>query len=273
MDRWLTCGASDEAGVVKQQREAVRGVVNSMDKEKLELAAAGSSRRRLLRATVAASGAVVAATAVRRSRSGAAGIPGEPRVLTAGARYSDQLPDAECVTQSGRVVRLVSDLIRDRIVLVSFMYTQCSGTCPATSSLFQRLRAPLAAEFGDRVRLISVTLDPLVDTPPRLREYAAVFGARCELTPPAGLASWTFLTGGVATLEAVRRGFGFVDPDPSRDQDRSQHAALFTFDNDSTNRWCTFPAGLPFAQSLSGVIRVCGSSSAQRYGRLPVPDA
>jgi protein SCO1/2 len=176
------------------------------------------------------------------------------RVLTAGARYSDQLPDVECVTQSGRVVRLVSDLIRDRIVLVSFMYTQCNGTCPAASGLFQKLRAPLAAEFGDRVSLVSVTLDPLTDTPERLRQYAATFRAQSEQSSPPGLASWTFLTGAVEGVESIRRGFGYVDPDPVRDQDRSQHAALFTFGNDSTNRWSTYPAGLPFPQLLAAAV-------------------
>lgn len=240
-----------------------------------ESGAAGTSRRFLLRASAAAAGTVVAASAVRPRMAAPAvtGTLAATRVLTAGARYSDQLPDVECVTQSGRVVRLVSDLIRDRIVLVSFMYTQCNGTCPAASGLFQKLRAPLAAEFGDRVSLVSVTLDPLTDTPERLRQYAATFRAQSEQSSPPGLASWTFLTGAVEGVESIRRGFGYVDPDPVRDQDRSQHAALFTFGNDSTNRWSTYPAGLPFPQLLAGVIRVCGSSSRQRYGRLPVPEA
>jgi protein SCO1/2 len=234
---------------------------------------AEATRRSLLLASAAAAGTVVAATAVRPRPVVKTGMTAEPKVMTAGARYSDQLPDVACMTQSGRVVRLVSDLIRDRITLVSFMYTQCNGICPATSGLFHKLRAPLAAEFGDRVCLVSVTLDPLTDTPQRLRQYARNFQAESELSPPQGLASWTFLTGGAEVVESIRRGFGYVDPDPVRDQDRSQHAALFTFGNDSTNRWCTFPAGLPFEQALAGVIRVCGSSSHQRYGRLPVPEA
>ncbi len=192
-------------------------------------------------------------------------------VATPGSRYSDHLPDVTLQTQSGRSVRLVSDLIQNKRVLVSFFYTHCNGICPLTSALFQRLREPLAKQFGDDICLISVTLDPQVDSTSELKRYAKLRNAEDETNPPAGLAPWYFLTGSPEDVEAVRVGFGYTDPDPVLDADRTQHAGLFTFGNDRTNRWCTFPVGLKFDQTLAGVVRFLGTSSEHRYGWLPRP--
>jgi protein SCO1/2 len=228
-------------------------------------------RRQLLRAAAVTVGGGTAAAVAYRAHSRGDTEACETRVMTTGMRYSDLLPDVQCRTQTDRSVRLVTDLIRDRIAIVSFMYTQCNGICPATVGLFQKLRVPLYREFGDRVQLISITLDPLVDSVARLRTYAAAFGAADEAGAQRSRAAWTFLTGDAAGLEQIRRGFGYIDPDPQRDRDRTQHAALFTFGNDATNRWCTFPTGLPLEQALAGVIRICGTSATQRYGSLAVP--
>ena len=121
------------------------------------------------------------------------------------------------------------------------------------------------------MRLISITLDPLVDTPDELLKYARVRQAENELAPPEGLAPWYFLTGSPEDIEAARVAFGYTDPDPVIDRDRTQHAGLFTFGNDATNRWCTLPVGLPFDQALAGVIRFLGTSGEQRYAWLPRP--
>jgi protein SCO1/2 len=193
--------------------------------------------------------------------------------MTSGARHSDHLPDLQLTNQSGASVRLVSDLIRDRIVLVSFMYTHCNGICPLTSALFQKLRKPLFEQFGADVRLISISLDPVTDTPAELFKYARAFKAENDQQPPEGLAAWTFLTGTPDDIEAARVAFGYTDPDPVLDKDRTQHAGLFTSGNDRTNRWCTLPVGLPFDQTLAGVIRTVGTSSVHRYAWLPRPTA
>lgn len=192
-------------------------------------------------------------------------------VMTSGTRHSDHLPDLQLTNQSGNSVRLVSDLIRDRIVLISFMYTNCNGICPLTSSLFQRLRRPLYEQFGTDVRLISISLDPVTDTPAELFKYARAFKAEDDQNPPEGLAAWTFLTGTAEDIESARASFGYTDPDPLIDQDRTQHAGLFTFGNDRTNRWCTLPVGLPFDQTLAGVIRTVGTNPEHRYAWLPRP--
>jgi protein SCO1/2 len=49
------------------------------------------------------------------------------------------------------------------------------------------------------VRLVSISIDPEVDTPARLREYAARVGAT---------GNWVFLTGSADAVEAAQRAFG-----------------------------------------------------------------
>jgi len=42
-------------------------------------------------------------------------------------RYSDKFPDIELVDHEGRKHRFYSDLVRDRIVVIQFLYTVCTG--------------------------------------------------------------------------------------------------------------------------------------------------
>jgi protein SCO1/2 len=99
-----------------------------------------------------------------------------------------QAPDFTLTTQAGDDLRL-SDL-KGKVLLVSFVFTTCSGSCPATTHRMGQVQQVLK-ENGlakdDRVRLLSITLDPARDTPEVLRNYMKLYDA-----DPAG---WTFLTG------------------------------------------------------------------------------
>jgi cytochrome oxidase Cu insertion factor (SCO1/SenC/PrrC family) len=45
----------------------------------------------------------------------------------ANQRRADRFADVELLTQDGETVKFLSDLVRDRAVLLNFMYTNCSG--------------------------------------------------------------------------------------------------------------------------------------------------
>jgi protein SCO1/2 len=78
---------------------------------------------------------------------------------------------------------------RGKVVLVSFIFTTCNGSCPATTHRMAKVQSELArhAELKDRVQLISITLDPERDTPGKLGDYMHLY----ELDP----VRWCFLTG------------------------------------------------------------------------------
>ena len=77
-----------------------------------------------------------------------------------------------------------------KILVVSFLFTSCSLTCPEVS----RHMAEIQRLTGDRrdVRLVSLTVDPRSDTPPVLAKWGARFGADTN--------RWHLLTGNKSVL-------------------------------------------------------------------------
>jgi protein SCO1/2 len=96
--------------------------------------------------------------------------------------------------------RFTLDELRGKVAVVTFIYASCTDTCPLLTDKMASMQAPLAADFGPRVRFVSITVDPLADTPAVLRGYAKAHGAN--------LAGWSFLSGSPAAIEGVVRAFG-----------------------------------------------------------------
>jgi protein SCO1/2 len=96
-------------------------------------------------------------------------------------------PDSALVDADGKAVTLKQ--FRGKAVLVSFIFTTCNGSCPATTHRLAKIQAEAAgrAELKDKVQFVSITLDPERDTPARLREYMQLY----EIDAP----NWCFLSG------------------------------------------------------------------------------
>ncbi|HZY83456.1 MAG TPA: SCO family protein [Gemmataceae bacterium] len=126
--------------------------------------------------------------------------------LSAGADASRlavirRAPDFALTDQDGRTVRSAD--LRGKVVVVSFVFTTCNGTCPATTHRMSDLAQALKEQGlfkGDAVRLLSVTLDPARDTPEALRRYMRLYDA--------GAAHWGFLTGPREQVEKVIAAWG-----------------------------------------------------------------
>jgi protein SCO1/2 len=111
-----------------------------------------------------------------------------------------QAPDFRLTAQDGAPLAL-GDL-RGKVVLVSFVFTTCNGSCPVTTTRLVDVVAALdQANLGpERVRLVSVTLDPVRDTPAVLRRYQRQF----DIDPRR----WSFLTGPPPQVERVLADWG-----------------------------------------------------------------
>lgn len=133
--------------------------------------------------------------------------------------YFGEIP---LVNQNGETMRLYSDLIRDKIVVIDFMFTSCTGACPIMSNNFAKIQDWLGPRLGKDVHLISISVDPANDTPAKLKEYAARFKAQ---------PGWYFLTGTKENVNAALAKLGNAVDNPEA------HQNLFLIGNDRTGLW------------------------------------
>lgn len=98
-----------------------------------------------------------------------------------------QAPGFTLTTQAGKKIELAD--LKGKVLLVSFIFTTCNGTCPATTHRLARIQQELKSrKFGKgEVHFLSITLDPARDTPDVLRGYMKLY----DVDP----ANWSFLTG------------------------------------------------------------------------------
>lgn len=109
-------------------------------------------------------------------------------------------PDFRLVDQNEKPLML-SDL-RGKVVLVNFIFTTCSGTCPATTHRIAKIHQEIARrpELKDRVHILSISLDPQRDTPEMLRGYRRLYEIEA--------ANWSFLTGTPKEVQPVLGAWG-----------------------------------------------------------------
>ncbi|MFT4101657.1 MAG: SCO family protein, partial [Burkholderiaceae bacterium] len=106
------------------------------------------------------------------------------------------LPDVALLDHRGQPQRLVSDVIRDRVVLVHFFFTGCGTVCPPQTALLRDLRQRIDAGAPARRPLfVGLSVDPLGDGPEQLRAYLSRFDIVAGLA-----AAWVWLTGEPASL-------------------------------------------------------------------------
>jgi protein SCO1/2 len=104
-----------------------------------------------------------------------------------------------------------------KIWIADFVYTSCGGMCPIMSEKMRKLQDKLPAE----VSLVSFSVDPDVDTPAVLTEYAKKFGADPN--------RWLFLTGSKESLfQLSKDGFKLaVDDSGGTEQEPITHSSRF----------------------------------------------
>jgi protein SCO1/2 len=132
------------------------------------------------------------------------------------------LPDLILLDQEGRKVRLYSDLIKGKVVVLTFFYTSCAFVCTMQGTTFSKLQTLLGERLGKSVFLVSVTTDPATDTPQQLKAWAA----RYHVKP-----GWTLVTGGEAELNKLLPQF------TGNPAGRGMHGAMTFIGNDRNGVW------------------------------------
>jgi protein SCO1/2 len=174
-----------------------------------------------------AAGLVHASTQASEEQAAAA-PPAAASEAPRAERMRKHFPNVPLRTHDGRSVRFYDDLIKGRKVIINFTFTSCTGTCPRTSANLARVQEMLGDRIGRDIFIVSISIDPEHDTPAVLDEYARTFNAR---------PGWTFATGRIDDINAIRRRLGLYDTD-----DITQHMGLLTFGNEPEGKWAATPA-------------------------------
>lgn len=141
-------------------------------------------------------------------------------------------PNVELVTHEGRKARFYDDLIKDKNVVINFMYAHCEKICPPVTANLARVQKRLRDRIGRDIFMYSITLKPEEDTSRTLAEYARAYG----IGP-----GWLFLTGKPADIELLRRALRFTYDDPAEDADKSNHIGNLRYGNEPAVRWAACP--------------------------------
>ncbi|HYG79419.1 MAG TPA: SCO family protein [Pyrinomonadaceae bacterium] len=154
------------------------------------------------------------------------------------APSSLRIPDAVVYNQNGRRLNFYTDLVKGKVVAINFIFTTCTTICPPLTATFRRVQSELGEHMGRDIELISVSVDPVTDTPARLFDFAAKFKAG---------PGWTFVTGDQAEIDSLLQAFGVAVAD------KNDHTPTILIGNDATSYW-TRAYGLASPATLVKVI-------------------
>jgi len=179
----------------------------------------------LIAATFAACIAGAAALATEQSSSG------EESRLASDEKARTYFTNLEVIDQDGRRLRFYDDVLKGKVVAINFIFTNCQGACPLMTRQLTLVRDMLGADVGEKVNFVSISIDPIRDTPSALKQFAE--------THDADQGGWTFLTGDPDNLERIVKKLGQYSDEVEA------HSTLLLAANVRTAHWTKIPPNVP----------------------------
>ena len=138
---------------------------------------------------------------------------------TAAQKY---FTDVVLLNQNGERMRLYSDLLQGKVVVINSFFATCQGSCLPMNRNLEKMQRALGDHVGKDVYIISISVDPTVDTPASLKEYSKKLNAR---------PGWYFLTGDKQNIDFALKKLGqFVSA-------KEDHLNIFIIGNERTGLW------------------------------------
>jgi protein SCO1 len=141
-----------------------------------------------------------------------------------GAWGPEYFPNITLTNQDGEKVKFFDDLLKDKIVAINFIYTTCPDSCPLETAQLVKVQNIMKDRIGKDVFIYSITIDPDVDTPEKLKEYKEKFGAK-----------WDFFTGDEQEIISIRRKLGLYIEELA--EGSNNHNVSMIVGNQKTGRW------------------------------------
>jgi protein SCO1/2 len=169
--------------------------------------------------------ALTAGQVPSREEAGAAQPPSNAQTPSTTAPESaaqKYFTDVVLVNQNGEKMRFYSDLIQGKVVIINSFFATCQGSCLPISRNLEKVQQAFGDRVGKDVRIISISVDPTVDTPQALKAYAKKLNAG---------PGWYFLTGDKQNVEFALKKLGqFVS-------DKQDHLNIIIIGNERTGLW------------------------------------
>lgn len=142
-----------------------------------------------------------------------------PAEASAAEKY---FTDVELINQDGKKVRFYTDVLKGKTVVVNAFFTSCTSVCPPMNRNMQKIQEAFGDRVGRDVFLVSITVDPAVDTPEKMKQYAQNFHAG---------PGWMFLTGKKENLDWALYKLGqYVES-------KDDHKTILIVGNETTGLW------------------------------------
>ncbi|MCB2183369.1 MAG: SCO family protein [Desulfobulbaceae bacterium] len=126
-----------------------------------------------------------------------------PPELMAGKKRYDRseiqysLPDVTLINQNRENLKLQEILKADKVIMLNFIWADCTTICPVMSAGFSHLQKKLGPD-AENIWFISISIDPEYDTPEVMNDYLNKYRA---------LPGWDFFTGTRKDIDSVMRAF------------------------------------------------------------------
>lgn len=148
--------------------------------------------------------------------------PAQSAAQSAGSSAEKYFTDVLLVNQDGEKMRFYSDLLKGKTVIINSFFATCQGSCLPITRNLEKVQEALGDRLGKDARIISISVDPAVDTPAELKAFGKKFHAR---------PGWYFLTGPKENVEFVLKKIGqFVS-------DKQDHYNIIIVGNEPSGLW------------------------------------
>ncbi len=150
---------------------------------------------------------------------------------TAEQKARDYFTNLEVIDQDGRKLKFYDDVLKDKVVAINFIFTNCQGACPMMTRNLTVVRDLLGPDVGEKIHFVSISIDPVRDTPAAMKEFAE--------TQNADQSAWRFVTGDPENLAYIVKKLGqYTD-------DVEAHSTLLLAANVRTAHWTKIPPNIP----------------------------
>ena len=131
--------------------------------------------------------------------------------------------DLEVVDQNGERLRFYTDVIKDKVVLINFLFTSCEDACPMVAQKLNQTRQAMVSSIRDDVWFVSVSVDANNDTPEAMKEFLRKQGA--------DESRWLFLSGDKKNMDTIIYKLGQYT------REITAHSTMMLAGNARTRHW------------------------------------